>query len=1321
MKAAGIPQTAKDKLSIEIERKISSEDSSVRLEVLQKLTKCTKSITDAAVVAVIRAVADRSKDVRDAAARALASCFQYTTNQENVFHLLNENGLKHSKWQNRLYTLLALQYLDIDKLTVLQNLLEEGIGPCLQDSQELVIQAAKQTLTHWETKDLTKDVKEIIKNEDITPTMEFGCVPEDVLVRLKHANWQTRSIALEEFHQYLTSVPVPLPLVVKNSVREVLELLSGLLADNNFKITLTSLYVIGDLIDAWGDNVIPVVGAILQGLFDKLGDNKIVIRQTAIKVFYKIFQQSVSLQKDDVLPDNKKITECDMSSYVPRLLQNICTGLAERNCAIRLSELISVIIMAIHVLNQSRCPYNHKMVVQALMDIARDPLVGAPAQLAIEALGFLQATLGPVRIAEMTELIAPRLKKFPEFGWPTVNDEGLVEYLYVNSKQSPTKRPPTRSPDLEKEWIPLQSLPEDGDVGSHPFWAERPCTAAVSVVGSESMKSKNSRLTLSTVSGSSRQRMSVGSLRSYSPSSSSEALTECRRSSLSSRKQRGGSSLLRVNFGDEEVLSPLSESRSPEYDNPIAGSDTGIDTRKRCETRGGPNIESMTRYPSFSKEHAQRCETRGNAETMTRNSSFSRDQDLFSENEGEELSIRRIRGEGLRKYNNTPCADDSVDQLLLDSRPVSKNLDKTQKSSYIPSSIQRPATRQVSKREGSTNNEKDPLFWEQFSSDKSLATTQKLSAAQSKDLKEKVFKKRSHTRSESREPEDIDNSCNNKTLADYGFGEDAKWPQGGGGLLSEESSVSPNPRFDNDRGSRRGWGNIDDASTTTKCSSASGGRLRNGAGNDSWGSTVSCKSADSIKEEEPFARDGAEYDDDALFQKSEATRRMLESMTPFTPDVPENFGDKLRLLKISSRASSRSNGRPCNKYMIHDNCRLEVVSPSRDDFETNQSRRTRRNTMGLTCREEQADFLDFRQGTDEARESLHSAPLPNTSARNRGTDILQDRKNDPLGRLRKGTTDMDRKFLSKGGASLNDVSSMADSFSTVSNRRNSKKRDPWTPSSAMASTTAQYLECNQLKPFAGQVSEALVRTIFNRLDARHEWTKQFEALDDLRRLAKFGPTQCSADERSLKEHYERFHQAVPLVVPLCDSPRSALAKNAIICLHDLYSLLPAKCMDFSIDITMPILLRKAVDTNGFVCNEALLGLRQMSLNLSISKLIPGTLVHLNAAKSAALRAKGLLVLCWTLLRMNDAEELSHHKDGNRVFQLIAESLEHTSADVRQTGRMAVQCLRDISHTNSTTNGGLNKNIVTIVQKISKESYEKMRACALRPRMEIPLL
>ena len=68
------------------------------------------------------------------------------------------------------------------------------------------------------------------------------------------------------------------------------QLLAGFLDDTNFKISLTSLQMISDVLDRFGEQIrhgpdsLAIASAIVPKLMEKFADNKIVIRQSNLKV-----------------------------------------------------------------------------------------------------------------------------------------------------------------------------------------------------------------------------------------------------------------------------------------------------------------------------------------------------------------------------------------------------------------------------------------------------------------------------------------------------------------------------------------------------------------------------------------------------------------------------------------------------------------------------------------------------------------------------------------------------------------------------------------------------------------------------------------------------------------------------------------------------------------------------------------------------------------------------------------------------------------------------------------------------------------------------
>jgi hypothetical protein len=63
-------------------------------------------------------------------------------------------------------------------------------------------------------------------------------------------------------------------------------------------------------------------------------------------------------------------------------------------------------------------------------------------------------------------------------------------------------------------------------------------------------------------------------------------------------------------------------------------------------------------------------------------------------------------------------------------------------------------------------------------------------------------------------------------------------------------------------------------------------------------------------------------------------------------------------------------------------------------------------------------------------------------------------------------------------------------------------------------------------------------------------------------------------------------QIIKELVKLVDSLRSQLAKNAILALHVMYENLPQRDMDTSIDQVLPVMLKRAADSNAFISETA---------------------------------------------------------------------------------------------------------------------------------------
>jgi len=240
----------------------------------------------------------------------------------------------------------------------------------------------------------------------------------EVLRQLESAaSWQERSRLLEELHQRLlrTSSAESWP-----HLCEVMETLGRMLGDTNFKITLTTLYIICDLSERWSLSMVTVVGAIVPGLIEKLGDNKIVVRQTSVKTFRAMF---------------RAVVKANSHHCAGRLLHSLTAGLAQRSALVRL-ELLGVVTIALLVFEQGSIPYDREQVAMAMCRAAQDENEQVVAA-ALEALAVLLSAApdAPDLRAKVNASLQGNQNTLEQLEarldgstLPSLADEGLLEY-----------------------------------------------------------------------------------------------------------------------------------------------------------------------------------------------------------------------------------------------------------------------------------------------------------------------------------------------------------------------------------------------------------------------------------------------------------------------------------------------------------------------------------------------------------------------------------------------------------------------------------------------------------------------------------------------------------------------------------------------------------------------------------------------------------------------------------------------------------------------------------------------------------------------------
>ena len=211
--------------------------------------------------------------------------------------------------------------------------------------------------------------------------LAFGFVEASVVANLRDiGNWKVRADAIENLQGAVACLYDVTP--VMPHLADFVAFLRGLLADNNFKISLTTLQVFSDLVEKIGVALTPFVGTIVPTLVEKLGDNKIVVRQANAKVFNKLV--------DTVGPQP--------------VLAVLATPLQHRSWRVR-EEVANVAILGLHTAGTRLDDDTLTALLPTLAHLATGDPISHVCERALDALAISHNTLGAPRLRYVLESV----------------------------------------------------------------------------------------------------------------------------------------------------------------------------------------------------------------------------------------------------------------------------------------------------------------------------------------------------------------------------------------------------------------------------------------------------------------------------------------------------------------------------------------------------------------------------------------------------------------------------------------------------------------------------------------------------------------------------------------------------------------------------------------------------------------------------------------------------------------------------------------------------------------------------------------------------
>ena len=202
------------------------------------------------------------------------------------------------------------------------------------------------------------------------------------------------------------------------------------------------------------------------------------------------------------------------------------------------------------------------------------------------------------------------------------------------------------------------------------------------------------------------------------------------------------------------------------------------------------------------------------------------------------------------------------------------------------------------------------------------------------------------------------------------------------------------------------------------------------------------------------------------------------------------------------------------------------------------------------------------------------------------------------------------------------------------------------------------LRTEELRTLPALPPDATMKSVLDQLRS-DDWSAHFDAINLLRRHVAW------LDEGNSDGGLgSNLHSINLLLITYADSLRSALAKNAVVCFRELFFTLGHK-MKADLDLIVPVLIKKAGESNGFICDEANKALAAMVQSVSESRAIAallGSASHRNPPRAPRRRRTS------PTLELMGYGRLLHSRELERVLllpTLLSEGLSETRAAAKQ--------------------------------------------------------
>lgn len=165
-----------------------------------------------------------------------------------------------------------------------------GLIKPVSSAERVGLVRARSTERLSKGKHYSDRLKKVVAVENVSSennqTLHHGFIPAETMAELGDSNWKSRAHGIEELKVLVESICDSS--VLLSNLGDFLEMLSRFIEDPNFKVLLTSLYILRDVVEKVGENMRPHMELILNIVQTKLGDSKSVIKQLNMQLVLRV-------------------------------------------------------------------------------------------------------------------------------------------------------------------------------------------------------------------------------------------------------------------------------------------------------------------------------------------------------------------------------------------------------------------------------------------------------------------------------------------------------------------------------------------------------------------------------------------------------------------------------------------------------------------------------------------------------------------------------------------------------------------------------------------------------------------------------------------------------------------------------------------------------------------------------------------------------------------------------------------------------------------------------------------------------------------------